>query len=162
MNIQPSKNTNRISMMHKNQLIASATMLGVIVLVFLASITGGHVKSASPILAYLAVAFAAQVTAFRLFIPGLFVNSQLKDLKHQGASSIAERLQELFQTRMIISLALLVGAALFNLIAYVINGQWFSLATIVFLLILMGMMFPTAHKFEKWVVDIEKKLDSNI
>ena len=57
-------------------------------------------------------------------------------------------------------MALLDGAALFNLIAYIIDGQWFSLATAGFLLLLMGMMFPTVREFESWAEDIERNLNS--
>ncbi len=153
---RPSNDSSLPAMIRKSQLIAAGIILGTTVLSFVAAAVGGSVRSATPVLAYLAVAFAAQITALRLFIPSMFVKSQLKALKFQGASSIAEKLQELFQIRMIIAMALLVGATLFNLIAYIINGQWFSLATATFLVLLMVTLFPTARGFEKWVEEIDQ------
>jgi hypothetical protein len=159
MNRKAPNNASFDSWIRTIQHIAGAMMLGLIAFCFIASITGGKVKSETPILAYLAVAFAAQVTALRLFIPALFVKSQLETLKDEGTGSIAERLQSLFQARMIIAMALLMGAALFNLFAYVINGQWFSMATAGFMLVLMGTMFPTVRKFERWVEEIERNMN---
>ncbi len=161
MNSRLSNDARLTSTINNCRLIVVGCMFGLIVFGFIASIVGGEVRSSVPVLAYLALAFAAQVTAVRQFIPDLFVKSQLKALKNERAGSIAERLEELFQTKLIIGVALLQGAALFNLIAYVLNGQWFSLATAAFMLALMGMMFPTVHGFEKWAEEIERNLRSS-
>ena len=161
MNNRPPYDAKLPSMIRKSQLIAVALMLGVIAFGLIAVFIGGKVKPATPIMAYLAVAFAAQVIALRFFIPGLVVKSQLEEMKDEGTSSVAERLQGLFQIKVIIGMALLEGAALFNLIAYIANGQWFSLATAGFLLVLIGMMFPTMHAFESWIEDVERNMDSH-
>ncbi|MEI8017176.1 MAG: hypothetical protein WCH39_03200, partial [Schlesneria sp.] len=124
-----------------------------------AALIGRKVPSATPIVAYLAVAFAAQVIALRFFIPGLVVKSRLEKMRDESTGSVTKELPGLFQTRMIIGMALLDGAALFNLIAYVINGHWFSLATAGFLLLLMGMMFPTVREFENWAENIERNMN---
>ena len=160
MNVQLPNHASHQSWIRSSQIIASALMLGVMTFGVIAAVVGGKAPAAAPIVAYLAVAFAAQVIALRFFIPGLIVKSQLKTLQNDGAGLALERLYGLFQTRMIIGMALLDGAALFNLIAYIIDGQWFSLATAGFLLLLMGMMFPTVREFESWAEDIERNLNS--
>ena len=158
MNVPASNLTNLHSWIRTSQIIAGALMLGVTTFGIVAAVIGGKSPAAAPIVAYLAVAFAAQVIALRFFIPSLVVKWQLKTLQNDGDSLVTERLAGLFQTRMIIGMALLDGAALFNLIAYMIDGQWFSLATAGFLLLLMGMMFPTVREFESWAEDIERNL----
>jgi hypothetical protein len=158
MNRLTINDASLIAMIHSGRLIVCGCVLGLLVFIFIASIAGENARSLEPILAFLAVAFAAQVTALRLFLPDLFVKSQVKALKDGGVRSIAGKLPGLFQTRLIIAMALLEGAALFNLIAYVLNGQWFSMATAAFMLVLIGMMFPTSHGYKKWVEDIERNM----
>lgn len=160
MNVQPLNHANPQSWIRSSQIIAGALMFGVTAFGAIAAVIGGKAPATSPVVAYLAVAVAAQVIALRFFIPGLIVRSQLKTIQNEGASLVTERLPGLFQTRMIMGMALLDGAALFNLTAYIINGQWFSLATAGFLLLLMGMMFPTVREFESWAEDIERNLNS--
>ena len=161
MNRKAPINANSHTWIHTSQVIAGALMFAVTVFGVIAVIIGGTVQPATPIMAYLAVAFAAQVIALRFFVPGLVVKSQLEALKDEGTSSIEEKLQGLFQTRMIIGMALLEGAAFFNLIAYIIEGQWFSLVTAGFLLLLMGMMFPTVRALESWIEEIERSMSSH-
>ncbi len=160
MNVPASNLGNLPSWIRNSQIIAGALMLGVTVFGIVAAMVGGKSPAATPIVAYLAVAFAAQVIALRFFIPGLVVKSQFKTLQNEEAGLAAERLGGLFQTRMIIGMALLDGAALFNLIAYILEGHWFSLATAGFLLLLMGMMFPTVREFESWADDLRRSLTS--
>ena len=159
MNVQAPNDAKLHSWIGTSQIIAGALMLGVTVFGIIAARIGRKAPATTPIVAYLAVAFAAQIIALRFFIPGLVVKSRLKTLQDETTGSVTEELPGLFQTRMILGMALLDGAALFNLIAYVINGQWFSLATAGFLLLLMGMMFPTVREFENWAEDIERNMN---
>lgn len=56
-----------------------------------------------------------------------------------------------YQTQMIVSAALLEGAAFFNTIAYMIEQQWWSLATVGVVVVAMLQKFPTARSLEHWV-----------
>ena len=144
-----------------SQIIASALMAGVTVFGVIAVAMGGKVQPRQPIVAYIAILLAAQVVALRFFIPNLVVNSRLKSLKESGLEAIKNQLPALFQTRMIIGLALLEGAAFFNLVSYLIEGQWFSIGVAGFLLALMAMMFPTIRKYDLWADEALQSVNSN-
>lgn len=56
-----------------------------------------------------------------------------------------------YQTRLIVSLALLEGTAFFALIVFMIEGRWEAFGLAGLLLMIMGMNFPTETKFNHWV-----------
>ncbi|MGC1273374.1 MAG: hypothetical protein WBC44_06670 [Planctomycetaceae bacterium] len=61
-----------------------------------------------------------------------------------------------YQTRMIAGLAILEGAAFFNLICYLIEGHWWSLAVVAALLAWMIASYPTRTRLLHWVEDREQ------
>jgi hypothetical protein len=63
----------------------------------------------------------------------------------------ALRWWDLYQTHHIIRCALLEGAGFFQLIAYLLEGQIFSLATAVALIAGIALLFPTREKVEDWI-----------
>ena len=111
-------------------------------------------------LAYVGVLIAVQIVALRFFIPGLFIKTQIKSVKHSELEQVSERLPQLYQTQLIIALAMLEGSAFFNLIAYLIEGNWFSLGIAGFMLALMALMFPTENRFESWAESVAENLNS--
>ena len=58
-----------------------------------------------------------------------------------------------YQTRMIVGLAVLEGAAFFNLVAYIIEGRWWSMVAVAVLLFWMLTAFPTVGKLARWAED---------
>ena len=143
-----------------SQISTVALMLGVTVFGIIATVLAAKGPAKAPMLAYVGVLVAVQVVALRFFIPGLFLKTQLKSVKHSEAELVSERLPSLYQTQLIIGLALLEGSAFFNLIAYLLEGNWFSLGIAGFMLALMAMMFPTGDRFEKWAEDLSQNLNS--
>lgn len=57
----------------------------------------------------------------------------------------------LYRGQLIIRLALLEGACFMNTIAYIIEHNWWSLAIVGGLLLIMLMMFPTRTRVEHYV-----------
>lgn len=56
-----------------------------------------------------------------------------------------------YQTSLIIGLALFEGAAFFNLIAFLVEGQMFSLAVAVVLIAAIIMALPTVGRVQDWI-----------
>ena len=61
-----------------------------------------------------------------------------------------------YVSRMIVGLAILEGAAFFNLVCYLIEGHWWSLAVVGVLLVLMLAAFPTRTRLRYWLADREQ------
>ncbi len=62
----------------------------------------------------------------------------------------------LYQTRLIVGLGLLEGAAFFNLIAYLLEGHWWSYLVVAALLTWMLASFPTRDRLRRWIDDREQ------
>jgi hypothetical protein len=75
--------------------------------------------------------------------------------REAGQVPIADLLDPLlcgiFQTRLIIGFAMLEGAAFLQAIAYMVEGQLFSLAIGLALVLVMAMAFPTRSRLENWI-----------
>jgi hypothetical protein len=56
-----------------------------------------------------------------------------------------------FQTRRIISAALLEGGAFFNIVAYMQERQWFSAAIAIAMILGVGSLFPIRSRVELWL-----------
>lgn len=70
----------------------------------------------------------------------------------QGPKDTAATLA-LYQTRMIVGLAILEGAAFFNIVSYLLEGHWWSLAVVAGLLAWMIASFPTRARLRHWIDD---------
>ncbi len=64
-----------------------------------------------------------------------------------------------FVTRTIVGSALLEGGALANLIAYMLEGQWFSLVLGIVLALGIAAGVPTRDGVESWVERQLRRLD---
>lgn len=56
-----------------------------------------------------------------------------------------------YQTRLIVSLALLEGVAFYCLIAFMTEDRWEPFGIAMFLVLIMAISFPTENKFRNWV-----------
>ncbi|MBD3674756.1 MAG: hypothetical protein HUJ26_14645 [Planctomycetaceae bacterium] len=63
----------------------------------------------------------------------------------------SQNLIGLFQTRMIISLAMLEGIAFFSLVLFIVEADWMMFLIAMIMLAWMGVNFPTNNKFHAWV-----------
>lgn len=60
-------------------------------------------------------------------------------------------LPAIWQGRMVIRFIFLEGAALLNAIAYVVDLQWWSLAILAGIFVLMLILFPTKGRFDRFI-----------
>ncbi|MDB4637563.1 hypothetical protein OAK47_00385 [Planctomycetaceae bacterium] len=139
------------------QIIAAALMMGVVTFGGVAVVLQSKNDQVPdnnelPILLIVACVFTVIELGARQVVLMVFnqkLKTEIQDYK-EGESS-AEEFLGLYQTRLIISMALCEGAAFFSLIAVIVEGHWGGFAIAAFLLIIMGISFPTENKFREWV-----------
>lgn len=80
-------------------------------------------------------------------------NRALNQMYAESESVDTETLMGLFQTRLIVSMAMLEGIAFFALVMFIVEGdvRLFGIATL--MLVWMGANFPTNHKLQMWVTE---------
>ena len=97
--------------------------------------------------------FAGVAFVLHLVIPSLIAAQQSRDADK-------ERLYGVYLQKTIIGLAVLEGAAFFNLIACIIEHNWWSLAVAGGLVFWMLAMFPTRTRIEHWAETQQMTLGS--
>jgi len=130
---------------------------------------GGPKQAAPPIITYTACLFAATVVFMRFVVPGIVVAAGRKNLVREmiaraddfefptdvgdlfKSPEFGNKLCGLLQTKTIISVALLEGAAFFSLIAYMIEGTPLSIIVAVALIIGIMLHFPTRARMIDWI-----------
>lgn len=139
------------------QIIAAALMMGVLMFGGVAVVIQSSNDQVPgdedlPILLIVAGVFAVIQLVARQVVLVLFNNKLKTEIQeYKEGESSAEEFLGLYQTRLIVSMALCEGAALFGLIVYIVEGHWGGVAIAAFLLVIMGISFPTEHKFREWV-----------
>lgn len=148
------------------QIIAVALMMGVlsffgVVLV----ITEGDVfgQQGPALITTIAAVFAGMMIVAHAVIPSIIANAQLRiSNKNVEAGETLEArtssIVNVYQVQLIIALALLEGAAFFNLIGLMIGKHFLSTLLVVALLLLMLLKFPTRTKVTWWVEDRMREL----
>lgn len=156
----PQFPTDVTTAVRTSQIIAGALMMGVITFGVIAVVIAWDNPPGDPLLPLMAVAFAAIAIPVRFGVAAAMVSGSrshiMKEVRGgrlQDSTRIAGQLYGAYQTRMIVGMALLEGAAFFNLIAYIVGSRWWNLAAAGVLLLMMAAMFPTKNKLEQWVHD---------
>ena len=148
------------------QIIAVALMSGVLFFlgIVLMNTQGDVLSFKQPeIITIIAAGFGLLMIVNHFVIPGIIASTQLKQLTTNDFTGFDEatridKLVGVYRIQLIISLALLEGAAFFNLVALMIGNSGFSLCTAGVLLALMSMRFPTRDKVSFWVQDKLREL----
>ncbi len=161
------------------QIIACALIAGVLSFAGVASfIVFGQAPAAQPgvqppaaaqngseIIMYLAMAFAAGAVVMSFVMSKLVsaagvkgVAKMARDGTSTGSKELFGRLLGVAQTKMIIAMALVEGAAFFNLIAFIITKSLIAPAVVGALLCVMAIHFPTKFKLARWLEDQQRML----
>jgi hypothetical protein len=141
-----------------SQIISFALIGGVVMFAAIAFLIGPNQPGGGPLVAYLAAGFAGIALVLQAFVPALVVsanrNSYLNSQPRQDPRDRAEaetRLMPLFQTKHIIRMALLEGAAFFCLVAYLVSGLLWLYAIVAALVALMVVSLPTRSALDHWL-----------
>ncbi len=164
--MQESDTKGRAGLIRTAQLIVGSLASGVVIfLVIVVVIMQAPLRPFDPqaVVSLTMAAFALTCIPGRLFVPGLIVNAGCQKialglwppLSRQSHSPLPDTeegpLMQLFLTKTIIGAAILEGGALGNLVAYMIEGQIYSLALAVLGIIGILAAFPTRRILDEWL-----------
>lgn len=141
------------------QIIAFALMMGVVVFgVIVMFQTGGQLNGKPGLLTWIAAGFAGLMIVNHLAIPSIIAGATWKKFVADGIKQKSEKEQAqaamgVYQAQMIVALALLEGAAFFNLVVVMQERTMISLGIVIALLVLMLIKFPTTTKVTWWIQD---------
>jgi hypothetical protein len=141
-----------------SQIIAGALIMGVVTFACVASFVAQGEPAKSPMIAFLGIGLAAMAVVVRFIVPTIIVNGGKARLKEASDAERMSQLAGLYQTKMIVGMAVLEGAAFFNLIAYIIEKQFWSYGVVALLLAVMAISFPSQGQFESWAEEMKREL----
>jgi len=147
-----------------SQIIAIALILGVCVFAGVAiTIAMGKKPDEQPgsiVVSSVAVLFAVTAAMGSVVTRRRLTSSQVL----QNAAAIREdyrrALAPIYSLRNVVSRALLEGAAFFNLIAYIVEGQMWTLGIVAVLVAMMAVPFPSQTDFENWAEQVRRDVSS--
>ena len=128
------------------QIITGSLVMGVLLLAAIA-VVGLGVLAPPPqglILSGIGVVFAVAAFVMHLVVPAIIA-------RQQARSAEGDALHGIYQQKTIVGLAILEGAAFFNLVALIVEHNWWSLAIAGGLVFWMLAMFPTKTSVDQWV-----------
>ncbi len=167
--VDPDRDMNP-GLLRVNQIVAAVLILGIviflgIVLFLVQAQNGGQGKVPPlgnlPMISIMVVLFFIIQAPLSFLLPALMVRGQLRRIAADARgpwssnpslyATAGGKLMALFQTSMLIGLALLEGTALFGCIAYWMEAQLFTLGIVCLCLVLMLLRFPTAGRVRAWL-----------
>lgn len=147
------------------QIVTVAMAMAVLVMtgVFL-GINQGELKTEPEFLSWIGVGMAVMMTFNSLVVPRIVATTTLKkiDSNQLRDATLEEQfalVSPAFRSRHIIGCAILEGAAVLNLVFYMITSYVGNVAAASVLLIFILMRFPTASRIEFWTQDKIRELD---
>lgn len=149
MNQAPPLDPRRVGV--TGSIIAGSLIMGVLIFGGIALSQRLGKEPDEPMLTWVGAGAAAMLVIPAVVVPRLITNAGLAKLESYEGDEAETALAGLYQTRMIVSQAIPEGAAFFNLVAYLIEGNWVSLGVVGGLLLMMLAQFPTQGRFENWV-----------
>jgi hypothetical protein len=132
------------------QVIVAALVMGVVLFGVVALVLNPEVPPVNadlPLVSLIAVGFSVLSVVGSFVVPNMLV----RPLEEAGGGRDDGTLIVLYQTRLIIGASLCEGAALFTLIAYMMEGVPIILAATVFMLLLLIARFPIVSRVRDWL-----------
>lgn len=133
-----------------SQIITGALVTGVVLFGIVAVAAMGVLRqpSSGVLVSVVAAGFAVMMFVAHLVLPGVMVSGALRQA---GSSPGIDQLCGIFQTKLIIQMALLEGAGFFNIIACVVEHNAWPLAVAGALVLTMLAQFPTRTRVAQWI-----------
>jgi hypothetical protein len=139
------------------QIVVAAMSFGCVAFLAVVLIAGGNPPpSSTPVLSYIAAGFAALQVVVRLLAPGIIVAQGRKKILQETAAGAPmdawpSKLTQLMMTKTIVAAAILEGAALFLLIACLVEKSPWVLAIAIALLVGIALNWPTQSSAQAWI-----------
>lgn len=155
------------------RIIAGTLMAGVVIFLGVVVFLIEPEKPVPPMLAYVGVGAALIAVVASYVIPGFLYRQIIQslidgtapplpiELWHKQELGVIGPLLYIYHMRQIVSLAILEGAAFFNVIAYMIERQQVSLLMVALLLAAMVLRFPTRHGVQSRLSNQIKFIDDH-
>lgn len=107
--------------------------------------------------------FALMAFGGSMLIPDVVAKASLEQLDPEEFATLNNedrflRLAPIFETRNIVSCALIEGAAYLNILAYFLEPFVGSLVVVAALLALLFTRYPTANTFQNWIANTARDL----
>jgi hypothetical protein len=174
MGQKPSEDKIVRAMLQTTRIIVGALMAGVLSFAgFLLFTNLANAAPRQPLLAYIGIGFAVLVVVPTVLVPKLVTTQQIRQIAAgtwkappaararwaDDADTDVARLAQVYQLRTIIASALPEATAFLNLVAYQIEGQFFSLLIAAGLLLLIAAHFPRTDAVNNWMQDRLRDLE---
>lgn len=147
----------RVMQIITGALVMGAVMFGVVatMMALNRAAPNPNAPPPTPILTWLAAGMALMELGVRAVIPDLIARQAIARMQGSLDDSVQSqlRLATVYQTRLIIGMALCEGATFFALIAWLIEGDVLAIGTAGFLILVMLSAFPTRGRVESWIRD---------
>jgi hypothetical protein len=135
------------------QIIAAALVLGPLFFLAIAFFSTRGQPPNDPTIAYIGAGLAVVLLCSSLVASMVVGKQKVRQLQAGGRQLSNMDFFEVLQTRVIVRAAMLEMAAFFNCIGYMTSQLWWSMATVLGLLAVMLLLFPTRSGFDSWVRD---------
>ncbi len=136
-------------------MVVGVVVFGVVVSVML---DGTKPNAGTPVLTFAGMGMAALMLVLRFIIPDFIARTQFAQTMQTAKTECNEdeeqmlgNFYQVFMVRLIIGLALLEGAAMFNLVAVLVENQRLAFIPIAILLLGMILSIPTKSKLDGWI-----------
>jgi len=136
-------------------MIVGVVVFGVVVGI---QINGLKPDAGLPVLTFTGMGMATLMLVMRFIIPDFIARTQFAQKMQTAKTEANEDEEELlgnfyqvFLVRLIIGMALLEGAAMFNLIAVMVENQRLAFIPVAILLLVMIASIPTKSKLDGWI-----------
>lgn len=143
-----SDRTSPASQARGAQIIAAALMLGVLtfaaISVFLVEVQHLPAARTGAMMSIGLAVFAGTCLMMAVWVSAALATTAVKDQSDDG-------LIQGWQSRIIIRFALCEAACFANLVGYIVEQNWWSLAVVAGLLVFMLTMFPTRTQLEQFI-----------
>ncbi len=136
------------------QIVAGALIMGVVMFGAVAAVVVGGDHADDPgLLTWIAVGFGVNQLVLRTIIPTAIAKSSVQKIagELQDDDVSRNRLVGIYQTQMIIGMALLEGGAFLGLVAYIAQKHVFALGVAGVLAAVMAATFPARMRVEGWM-----------
>lgn len=129
-------------------ILAASLMMGLIMVTGMMTAMSPPDLNASPsILAHIGAGFALLMFFVSQFVPNIAAQRQLEQIDIQDDMAMFAT----YQTRMIVGLAMLEGAGMFNAVLVMIEGSIQPLIVVALVLLTMASRFPTPGRIDDWI-----------
>jgi hypothetical protein len=149
------------------QIICAGLVSAVLIFAGFVLLQPAKAPASEPTLSYVAAAFAAAMLVLSLVMPLVIDRMAASRVpRHMGnggrpdVDAVAAGLMPQYQTRKIVSMAVLEGAAFMNLAAYWLDRADWSLALIGGLVLLMLLNMPTHERVRTWAKSLIQRWEA--